>query len=62
MPTITETISLKIPGFLVGRAKTKWKGAMVRNTPAEQEGITLLTIDDVMGDLTRRAVQVDLAA
>ncbi|MDW3179642.1 MAG: hypothetical protein R8J94_19785 [Acidimicrobiia bacterium] len=59
---ITETVSYRIPRFLVGRARTQWKGVMVRNTPEEQAGITLLTIDDFMGDLTKRPVELDLAA
>lgn len=60
--SITETVSLTIPRFLVGRARTQWKGVLVRNTPVEQASIAVFAIEDVMGELTRRAVEFELAA
>lgn len=60
--TISETVSLAAPRFLVGRARTQWKAIMVRNTPVEQAGITMITIDDVMGDIAGREIELDLAA
>lgn len=55
----THSTTNRIPRFLVGKARTQWKGVMVRNTPVEQAGITLITVDDVMGDIA--ASRNDLA-
>lgn len=58
----SNSTSIKIPGFLVGKARTQWKGVMVRNTPEEQAGVTVITIDDVMGDIATSRNDLALAA
>ena len=60
--SIIETVSLPIPGFLVGRARTQWKGVLVRNTPAEQANVAVFAIEDVVGEVTTRSIELGLAA
>lgn len=60
--SITETVDLPIPRFLVGRARTHWKGVMVRNTPAEQANVRAFALDDRLGGVTMNVFEFELAA
>ena len=59
---MNNSTSLQIPGFFVGRAKSHWKGVLVRNTPVEQATVCVFTADDIMGDLVTNHSIFTLAA
>ena len=52
MNTKTTTTRSRVPGFLLGRPRSQWKSPMVRYTPAELASVKVITIDDIMPNLT----------
>lgn len=39
----------RVPGFLLGRPRSQWKGVMVRHDEASRNAVRVITIDDVLG-------------
>jgi hypothetical protein len=38
----------RVPGFLLGRPRSQWKGVMVRHDHIGREGTRVITLEDVL--------------